>query len=60
MLAGELLYLLGLLVDDGRGFGEVGIDELLVGLVDQWGDEEDGSSDERQAPERNDLDQVVG
>lgn len=59
-MAGEVLDLDGLLVDDGRGFGEVGIDELLVGLVDQWGEEEDGGSNKRHAPEWNNLDEVVG
>jgi len=60
LLGCNLLDLLGLLVDDGRGFGKVGIDEFLVGLVDQWGEEENGSSNKREAPERNNLNEIVG
>lgn len=59
VMAGELLDLFGLLVDDMGGILDVVIDELLVGLVDEWGKEEDGGRDERHAPKWDNLDQVV-
>lgn len=59
MLAGEGLDLLGLIVDDLGGAGEVVIDELLVGLVDKGSKEEDGGGDKRQSPEWYNLDEVV-
>ena len=39
-MAGDLLDLLGLLIDDLRDVGEVVIDQLLVSLVDEWAEEE--------------------
>ena len=39
-MAGDLLDLLGLLIDDLRDVGEVVIDKLLVSLVDEWAEEE--------------------
>lgn len=60
LLRGELLDLRGLLVDDGGGVGDLLVDELLVGLVDQRGQEEDRGGDEGEAPEGHDLDEVVG
>ena len=59
-MAGELLDLFGLLVDDGGDIVQVGIDELLVGLVDERRDKQDGSREEAEAPEWDNLDQVVG
>lgn len=59
MVAGEVLDLLALLVDNIGGIGNVVIDKLLVGLVDEGCEEEDGSGDKRQTPEWDDLDQVV-
>lgn len=60
MVACKLLDLFGLLVDNGGDIREVGIDELLVGFVDKRCDEEDGSREEAQTPDWDDLDQVVG
>ena len=60
MVACELLHLLGLLVDDVGGILEVVVDELLVSLVDERRQEENGGRDERHAPEWHNLDQVVG
>jgi len=59
-VACELLDLLGLLIDDGRGTIELGIDELLVGLVDERCEEEGRGREERKAPKWDDLDEVVG
>ncbi len=42
MVAGKLLDLIGLLVDNIRGIADVVVDKLLIGLVDKWGEEEDG------------------
>jgi hypothetical protein len=36
------------------------INEILVGFVDERCEEEDGSRDERKAPEGDDLDEIVG
>ena len=44
-MASELLDLLGLLVDNGGCVGDLAIDEFLVGLVDERGEEEDGSGE---------------
>jgi len=59
MLAGESLDLLALLVDNLGGIGNVMVNELLVHLVDEGSQEEDGGGDKRQTPEWDDLDQVV-
>jgi hypothetical protein len=60
VVACELLDLLGLLVDHVGGVLEVVVDKLLVGLVDERAEEEDGCGDQGKAPEWDDLDQVVG
>lgn len=60
VVAGELLDLRGLLVDNAGGIVDVAVDEFLVGLVDERGKEEDGGGDESKAPQWDDLDQVVG
>lgn len=39
-MASELLHLLGLLVDDAGSIGKLGVNKLLVGLVDERGEEE--------------------
>lgn len=60
VMTSELLDLISLLVDDSGEGLEVLVDELLVGLVDQGGEEEDGGGDDSKAPVWNDLDEVVG
>jgi hypothetical protein len=60
VVACELLDLLGLLVDHVGGVLEVVVDKLLVGLIDERAEEEDGCGDQGKAPEWDDLDQVVG
>jgi len=35
------------------------VDKLLVGLIDERAEEEDGCGDQGKAPEWDDLDQVV-
>ena len=60
MVAGELLDLLGLLVDDVRSILEVVVDELLICLVNERAEEEDRGGEEAEAPEWDNLDQVVG
>jgi hypothetical protein len=42
VVTGELLDLLGLLVDDPGGLGDLRVDYFLVGLVDERGKEDDG------------------
>jgi hypothetical protein len=42
------------------GLPEVLIDELLVGLIDERGEEEDRGGNQGKAPVGNDLDEVVG
>lgn len=59
MLGGQVLDLDGLLVDDVGCVVQVVVNELLVGLVDEGSEEEDGGCDQRHAPKWNDLDQVV-
>ena len=59
VVARELLDLLGLCVDHVGGILEVVVDELLVRLVDERGEEEDGGGDEGETPEWDDLDQIV-
>jgi hypothetical protein len=58
-MASELLDLLGLGVDHIGGILEMVVDELLVRLVDERSEEEDGGGDQGKAPEWDDLDQVV-
>lgn len=60
MVAGQLLDLFGLLVDDVGGVCEVVVDKLLICLVDEGCEEEDGGRDEGQTPDWNDLYQIVG
>lgn len=60
MVAGELLDLLGLGVDDVGCVLDVVVDELLVRLVDERGEEDDRGTDQGEAPEWDDLDEVVG
>jgi len=60
MVASELLDLLGLGVDDVGCVLDVVVDELLVRLVDERGEEDDRGVDQGEAPEWDDLDQVVG
>lgn len=43
VVAGEILNLLGLLVDDVGSMLKLTVDQLLVGLVDEGGEEEDRS-----------------
>jgi hypothetical protein len=59
-VASELLDLLGLGVDDVGCVLDVVVDELLVRLVDERGEEDDRGGDQGEAPEWDDLDQVVG
>ena len=59
-MASELLDLLGLLVDNAGGIGDVVVDELLVGLVDERCEEEDRGRDESKTPQWDDLNQIVG
>lgn len=60
VVASELLDLLGLLVDNIGGVGDVVIDELLVGFVNERSHEQDRRGDESKTPQWDDLDQVVG
>lgn len=59
MLTGDSLDLLGLLADHVRNVLNLGIDELLVGLVDKRSAEKNTIGQQSKAPERHDLDQVV-
>lgn len=58
-MAGDLPDLLGLLVHDVRDVGEVVVNQLLVGLVDEGAEEDGGCRDEGKTPERYNLDEVV-
>ena len=59
-MASELLDLLGLLIYNTGGMGNLIVDKLLVGLVNERSEEEDGGGEEAETPEWNDLDEVVG
>lgn len=59
VLSSERLDLVCLLVGDVLGIVDVVVDKLLVVLVDQWREEYNGGSNQRQAPEWNNLDKVV-
>ena len=59
VVGGELLDLLGLLVDHAGSIGDVMVNELLVGLIDERCKKEDRGGDESKTPQRDDLDQVV-
>ena len=60
LLDSDLLDLNGLLVDNTGHVANLSINGLLVLRVDEWSQEEDGSADQREAPEWDNLDQVVG
>ena len=60
LLDSNLPNLDGLLVDNARHVTDLGIDGLLVLLVDEWSQEEDGGADQGETPEWDNLDQVVG
>lgn len=60
LLDSNLLNLDGLLIDNAGHVADLGIDGLLVLLVDEWSQEEDGRADQRETPEWDNLDQVVG
>lgn len=60
VVSSDLLDLNSLLVGDAGSVAHVVVDEVLVGAVDQWSQEEGGSTNQREAPEWNDLDEVVG
>lgn len=59
VLGGDFAELLGLLVGDLSGVVEVGVDELLVGDVDQGSEVDNAGRDEEQAPLGSDLDEEV-
>ena len=59
MLAGEIFDLVGLSTDHTGCVVDSFIDELLVLNVDQWRKEEDGSAEQCQAPDRQELHEVV-
>ena len=60
MVTGKLFDLFGLFAYGLLGIGEMMINELLVGLVNERGEEQDGGRNKCKAPQWNDLDQVVG
>lgn len=60
LLDSNLLNLDGLLIHNAGHVADLGIDGLLVLLVDEWSQEEDGSADQSESPEWDNLDQVVG
>lgn len=60
LLRCKLLHLLSLLVGKVGSLLQLLIDELLVGLVDEWCEEDNGGSNQSQPPEWNDLDEEVG
>lgn len=55
----DLAELSGLAADDLGSLTEVLIDELLVQLVDERGEEEDSGGNQGKAPVGDDLDEVV-
>lgn len=59
-MASQLTNLLCLLVCDIGCLGEIVINNLLVGLVDEWRNESDCGSKKSKTPKRNKLDQEVG
>lgn len=60
MLSGQILDLICLVADDFSCMLKLGVDDFLVFDIDQWAQEDDAGEEERQAPERKELDQVVG
>lgn len=59
MLAGQLLELRGLGIDDVGRLPQVVVNELLVGGVDERDEEEQSGADERETPVGHNLDEVV-
>jgi hypothetical protein len=59
-VARKLLNLLGLLVDNIGNVGNMGINKLLVGLVDERCEEEDCSREKAEAPDWDNLDEEIG
>lgn len=59
VLGGDFAELLGLLVGNLSGVVEVGVNELLVGDVDQGSEVDNAGRDEEQAPLGSDLDEEV-
>lgn len=59
VLAGHAAQLLGLGVNHISSLSQVVVDQLLVGGVDQRGEEGDGGCDKSKTPVGNNLDQVV-
>jgi hypothetical protein len=59
VLGGDFAELLGLLVGDLGGVVEVGVNELLVGDVDQRSEVDDAGGNEKKAPLGSDLDEEV-
>lgn len=59
VLRSELTDLLRLLADDLGGVVQVGVNELLVGDVDERGEVGDGGEEESKAPGGSDLDEEV-
>lgn len=60
LLASDVLDLVGLRVDDLLSILNVTIDDLAVADVDERAQVGDSHADQRQAPERKDLDKPVG
>ncbi len=60
MVCSNLLDLLGLLVHNIGGVAYVVVNELLIADVDEGHKECHRCKDETEAPERNNLDQIVG
>lgn len=55
----NLLGLSSLLIGKVGSTLDLLVNKLLVGLVDKWAKEDDGSADESQAPEWDNLDEIV-
>lgn len=60
MLASHLTHLRSLGIDDLGELLDLAVDQFAVGGVDEGAEEEDRGADEGEAPERDDLDEVVG
>ncbi len=58
-MSGQILDLGSLRVDDIRGLLDLLIDDLLVVDIDQRYKVEDRGGDERETPQRNELDEPV-
>ena len=59
MLGRQVTDLRGLLADDVLSIGDVGVDELAVLDVDEWGEVGDGGEEEGEAPRWCDFDEEV-